>query len=121
MYQAFFHRSTSVLLRHLSTRIKNGKFERLNGREKTSPQWYREESVAQLTADIDSRLHEAEEQPICTKEQQAKKPEEDQQCAEDDRRDSPCALVLLSETEHFKERSTQTDMMENETPQKKNN
>ena len=33
--------------------------------------------------------------------------------------DSPSALVLLSETEHFKEQSTQTDMKENETPQKK--
>ena len=68
------------------------RFERLNGRQKASPKQYREESVAQLTADIDSRLHEAEKQPICTKEQQAKKPEEDQQSAEDDRMDSPTVL-----------------------------
>ena len=95
------------------------RFKRLNGRQKASPKRYREESVAQFTADIDNRLHEAEEQPICTKEQLAKKPEEDQQSAEDDRMDSPSALVLLSETEHFKEQSTQTDMKENETPQKK--
>ena len=33
------------------------RFEWLNGRQKASPKRYREESVAQLAADIDNGLH----------------------------------------------------------------
>ena len=43
------------------------RFERLNGRQKASPKRNREESVAQLAADIDNGLHKAEEQPIYSK------------------------------------------------------